>query len=101
MRKLFLKQPYVSSFKNQNKFFIYPTSVAMATCRRTIDRAHFALLGQFLTISEHISLFLGAGPNDKQNDTLHAIALDEIPHDYFIIRNCLSCGPVVENDDKW
>ena len=37
--------------KTKNKYLIYPTSVALATRRRTIDRAHFALF-QFLTISE-------------------------------------------------
>ena len=51
MRKLFIKQSYVPSFKNQNKFFIYPTSVAMVTRRRTIDRVHFAPFGLFLAIS--------------------------------------------------
>ena len=37
-------ESYVSSFKNQSKFSFYPTSVAMATRRRTIDRAHFAMV---------------------------------------------------------
>ena len=70
----------------------------MATPRRTIDRAHSALFGIFLTISEHIFSFLNASPHDEQNDTLHTISLNDILHNYFIIRNCSSRGPVVEND---
>ena len=72
-----LKKPYVSSFKYQNKYFICPTSVAMATHRITIDRTHFALFGLFLTISEHIFKFISAGPHDEQNDTLHTISQDD------------------------
>ena len=76
--KLFLKQSYVSSFKNQSKYFIYLTSFVMAMHRRTIDRAHFALFGLFLTISEYIFfLFLSACPHDEQNDTLHTISVDD------------------------
>ena len=45
--------------------------------QRTIDKAHFALLGLFLTISEHIFKFLCAGPHDEQNDTLHKISLGD------------------------
>ena len=78
MRKLFLKQSYITdnSFKTQNMFSIYPRSVAIATHIRTIDRAHFTLSGLFLTISEHIFQSLSAGPHDKQNPTLHTISLD-------------------------
>ena len=77
MRKLFIKQPYVSSFKNQNKFFIKPTGVAMVTRRRNIDRVHFAPFSLFLAISGHIFfLFLSTDSHDKQNDTLHTISLE-------------------------
>ena len=60
---------YVTSVKNKNKYFIYATSFAMATPTRTIDRVHSALFGLFLTISEHIFLFLSASPHHEQNDT--------------------------------
>ena len=49
----------------------------MPTRIRTIDIAHFALFGLFLTISEHIFKFLSASPHDEQNDTLHTIPLDD------------------------
>ena len=49
----------------------------MATRRRTIDKAHFALFDLFLTIFEHIFKFLSAIPHDEQNDTLHTISLDD------------------------
>ena len=49
----------------------------MTTRRIAIDRAHLALFGLFLTISEHIFLTFSAGPHDDQNDTLLTIALDD------------------------
>ena len=55
----------------------------MAMPRRTIDKAHSALFSLFSTISEHIFLFLSAGPHSEQNDTMAytcLIVLDpEIP----------------------
>ena len=45
--------------------------------KKTINTAHFALFGLFLTISGHIFLFLIVGPCNKQNYTLHTIWLDD------------------------
>ena len=72
----------------------------MATPRRTIDRANSALFGLFLTISEHIFHFLV--PAHTTNKMILSIQYFwVILHNYFIIRNCSSRGPVLENDVEW
>ena len=55
--KIIPKNSHMSRLLKKNKYFIYPTSVAMVTHRRTIDRADFALFGIFLAISGHIFEF--------------------------------------------
>ena len=55
----------MSPLKIKNDFLGNPTSVAMFTYRRTVYRAHFALWGLFLAISEHTFKILTTGPRDK------------------------------------